>query len=560
MLKIITLCLLICLNTNAYENSPNWSSNFKLEEGVPRDNIYNLSEQELKSTIEKGQRHTLLWPVDISGLYIPYEAFKYFLESDQDNSLKKWAFSFAQKIIGFSSLNEMYEWLGMSSFNDEDEEGIFSVTYPDGFKPDYAMGASIQDSKWGKTLTFSCATCHSQSLFGKTVFGLTNKRPRANEFFHLAKTHLPKVPTFIFKNGTKATKEEVKLFKRNKKNIKSVGSKKPRVLGLDTSLAQVALSLARRNSDEYATKSFRYQIAPKRSALSHKIADSKPSVWWNLKYKNRWLSDGSLVSGNPVLTNFLWNELGRGTDLYELEKWMKENPKVIRELTTTVFSTKPPRWTDFFAPESIDLAKAKRGKKEFENRCSRCHGSYEKAWEGNVAELTTTTELLETTKVIYHEKTPVKDVGTDPGRYQGMKYFSKELNELAISKWMKTEVVPQKGYVPPPLVGIFARYPYMHNNSMPSLCDVLSSPEERTKVFYQGPADDPVRDFDSDCVGYPTGSDIPEEWKKEKHARFNTSREGLRNTGHSRMLKDKSGNYNLSRESRADLIEFLKTL
>ena len=87
----------------------------------------------------------------------------------------------------FQTMEELYKWLGLNPFNDENATGIYQIPYPEGTKPDYYMGASIIDTARGKAITFSCATCHSQSLFGKTVMGLTNKRPRANRFFTLAK-------------------------------------------------------------------------------------------------------------------------------------------------------------------------------------------------------------------------------------------------------------------------------------------------------------------------------------------------------------------------------------
>ena len=58
---------------------------------------------------------------------------------------------------------------------------------------------------------------------------------------------------------------EVAYLKEIRKNIKSVDARFPANLGLDTSLAHVALSLSRRNKDEYATKSnkspLKYQLA-----------------------------------------------------------------------------------------------------------------------------------------------------------------------------------------------------------------------------------------------------------------------------------------------------------
>ena len=46
-----------------------------------------------------------------------------------------------------------------------------------------------------------------------------------------------------------------------------------------------------------------------------------------------------MVAGNPILTNLLWNEIGRGTDLKELLSWVAKNKNKVDELTTAVFSS-----------------------------------------------------------------------------------------------------------------------------------------------------------------------------------------------------------------------------
>lgn len=560
------LSLLFVANFSAFASSSewdnaDWSRSYKLPEGQTRENIYNVDETEFQKLKHNGYIHALQYPVTVTGLLVPIEPLKDFLESDERNPLRRLAAKLAKKRVGFNSVQEMYEWVGLNPYNNNDEVSeVFQIPYPNGKKPELPMGATIMHTKNGKGLTFSCATCHTATLFGKSVMGLTNKRVRANRFFHMAKKTVPYIPSKIFQVGTRANEQERQQFRRTKYNLNSVGAVIPQVLGLDTSLPQVALSLARRKNDEYASKSKLLEAFPRRNALDHFVADSKPAVWWNLKYKTRWLSDGSIVEGNPIFTNFLWNELGRGTDLRELEKWMQGNTEKIRELTAAAFSTQAPRWTDFFDASTIDLPAAKRGEKIFEKSCAKCHGNYEKAWNLSNAENLNEVDILKTTKVIYHEETPVKNVGTDPQRFQGMKHFAQRLNELKISKWMKTTVEPQEGYVPPPLVGIWARYPYFHNNSVPSLCALLSKVKDRPKTFIQGPADNPETDFDSECVGYPVGENIPKDWRKDKDAFFDTSKPGLRNTGHTKMFLDKSGNELYSPAQKLDLINFLKTL
>jgi mono/diheme cytochrome c family protein len=535
--------------------SPDWSRNAEVTPGEHRANIYEAQESEFKRLMEQGYKHINKWPVDVTGLLIPYEPLKFFLESDERNVLQNFAYRLSTRRIPFRDMEGLYSWLGLNPYSKD-----VSI---DGVPRDFPMGAALIEDKNGSLgMTFSCATCHSQDFFGQTIVGLTNKRVRANEFFHLAKKYVPYVPSAIFQEGTNATYEERLMFRRTKYNLPPVGAKVPEALGLDTSLAQVAMSLARRNKDDYATRNSFLERFPRNNPLEGKhIADSKPATWWGLKYKTRWLSDGSIVTGNPIFTNFLWNELGRGTDLVDLEKWLQENQAAVEELTAFAFASEPPHYLDIFPTHKLDLDSAKRGETLFNNTCARCHGVYEKAWSLSSAENPLEgVELYKTTKVVYHKQTPVIDVGTDPGRYQGMQYFAEDLNRLKISRWMETVVEPQKGYVPPPLVGIFARYPYLHNNAIPNLCELLKPANERVKTFYQGPSDNADTDFDEECVGYPTGDKIPDSFKKDEDAFFNTARKGMSNMGHDKMFYDEAGRFKFSDEDRRDLIMFLKTL
>ncbi|MCO4792766.1 MAG: hypothetical protein KC493_03580 [Bacteriovoracaceae bacterium] len=563
-MKITLILVLISLNSYASGipglSTPDWSETAVLPAGTDRADIYKVGPEKLKELRNKGYIHAMKYPIKVSGALIPYEPLRNFMEADQSNPLRRLIRKISGRMMPFQSMEEIYKWLGLYPFNDENATGIYKLPYPEGTKPDYYIGASIIDTPRGKALTFSCATCHSMRMFGKTVMGLTNKRPRANNFFTLAKKTIPLIPSHVFKAATKATEDERKMFRKTKYNLFSIGAVDPQVLGLDTSFPQVALSLARRKKDEYASKSKFYERFPRKNKLEKFVADSKPATWWNLKYKTRWLSDGSIVQGNPIFTNFLWNEIGRGVDLKELEDWLKNNMDKVQELTAAVFATEAPKWVDFFPASSIDIEKAKRGETIFNNTCKKCHGTYEKGWSLTQGPGLSLTEQLKTVRVTYHEKTPVKNVGTDPQRWQGTEAFAGALNKLKISKWMKTVVEPQEGYVPPPLVGIWARYPYFHNNSIPNLCALVTPSKLRPTTFYQGPADNPETDFTKDCVGYPVGNDIPKEWKEEKDAHFDTRKPGLSNKGHYRMWLDENQNEIYSHEEKMSVIEYLKTL
>jgi mono/diheme cytochrome c family protein len=560
MVSLIIGLILNFSNPVYGDTNPDWSENYSLPNGESRANVFEVSQSELEGLKTKGYLHAMTYPVTVTGLLIPYRPLLNFLEADTKNPLKKFLLTISRKFAGFKSEKELYEWLGLNQFNSPNAVGIYKMPRPLDQPKTMLVGAGIIKNSHGEGLTFSCFACHSANMFGTTVMGLTNKRPHSNKFFHMARQVVPKIPNLLFKINTSATDGELLMFSRTKKNLVAIDGVLPQVLGLDTSLPHVALSLARRNNDEYASKNSALEKYPRENELNTFVADSKPMPWWNLKYKTRWLSDGSIVAGNPILTNFLWNEIGRGTDLQELEKWMKDNSATIKEITAAAFATEAPRYTDFFPVSSINLDSAKRGEKLFNQACLKCHGEYQKAWSGNQKEILNSTEILATTKVIYHEQTPVYDVGTDPQRWQAMKYFANDLNNLAISKWMKTRVLPQEGYVPPPLVGIWSRYPYFHNNSVPSLCAVLSLEKNRPTTFVLGGAVNTLTDFDQDCNGYPVGASIPSEWQKDAEATIDTSISGLRNIGHVKMLVDQNGNEKFSPTDKKDLIMFLKTL
>lgn len=523
-----------------------------------RANIYGLPPDELEAARQRGLLAAASWPVDISGVYIPHRPLRVILEQDSGDPTVQTGRELARVFLDFDSMDELFAWVGAPLFNEADAAGPYGAPRPAG-EPVDRMGVSYVDTEWGSGLTFSCLSCHAGRLLGRTVVGLPNRESRANAFFEFGKDVVAVAdPAFLVTLGD-ATDGEVAMLERAARRLPAVGNTIPQRLGLDTSLAQVALSLARRADDADATRDWRTEGAPRPNELASFVADSKPMPFWTMKYKTRWLSDGSIVSGNPVHTNFLWNELGRGTDMPALDAWLQENDEVVRDLTAAVFASEPPRWTDFFPPESIDLSQAREGHRIFDELCARCHGSYDKGWDAEDAGARDRSALLETVAVRYPDRTTVVDVGTDPQRAMGMQFFADRLNALAISEQIEVEVEPQVGYVPPPLVGIWARYPYLHNNSVPSLCALLTPAEGRPTTFVQGPSE-ALSDFDSACVGYPTGDAIPPGWSDELDRVALTSSPGLSNAGHDEWLRASDGAQVLDDAMKAALIAFLKTL
>jgi mono/diheme cytochrome c family protein len=100
-----------------------------------------------------------------------------------------------------------------------------------------------------------------------------------------------------------------------------------------------------------------------------------------------------------------------------------------------------------------------------------------------------------------------------------------------------------------PLVGVWATAPYLHNNSVPTLRDLLKPASERPTVFQVGP-----RNYDPADVGYAQPAGLEDI---SRRFRFDTRESGNANTGHDGPA---FGAADLSSEDVEALLEYLKSL
>lgn len=541
-----------------------YAATWEQDESLPlngRANPLDLNDEEFASAALSGRKHALNYPVDITGEALPKDAaLRFFKPETRRQDILSLLQGVFKKVALLQSFEDVEKMVGLIEYPVSEGTGVYFVPMPEGRKPWFRMGTSFIQAPEGPAITFSCATCHAGDLFGRKIIGLNNRFPRANEFFLMGRTATSLVPPAFFKAGVNASENELAMYKRLRENAQFIDGRKPLVRGLDTSLAHVALSLSRRADDGLASKTPEARQHPRDSILRHQPADSKPAVWWNVKYKNKWLLDGSVVAGNPIFTNILWNEIGRGTDLKQLSDWLAQNENVVRDLTAAVFSSTPPQFVDFFPDSHFDLARVQRGQKLFNENCSFCHGQYVKGYERADTTGMNLHELISTIKVSYHSNTPVVNVGTDPLRAQGMEALAEPLNSLEVSRKHGILVKVQNGYVPPPLEGIWARWPYLHNNSVPTLCALLTPSAQRPVAWNVGVARSTVTDFDAECNGYPLGEKAPEAWKKNRWGYFDTRRRGLGNQGHDEGIFSENGVSRFTRQDVLDLVHFLQTL
>ena len=195
-------------------------------------------------------------------------------------------------------------------------------------------------------------------------------------------------------------------------------------------------------------------------------------------------------------------------NLRRLEKWVEE--------------VQPPKF-----PFALNHELADKGREIFDKNCAACHAF----GQPNVGQVV-----------------DINEVGTDPHRLnswpesaaEALKQWSiKESYDSTFTHFRKTN-----GYKAVPLDGIWARAPYLHNGSVPTLMDLFQVPENRPKVFYRG-----YDLVDSVNVGFI--SNVPEE-NGFQFFKYNTSDVGNSNQGHLYGT-------DLTPDEKKELVEYLKT-
>jgi len=185
-------------------------------------------------------------------------------------------------------------------------------------------------------------------------------------------------------------------------------------------------------------------------------------------------------------------------------------------------------------PMPVDATLAARGKTVFEATCADCHGTY---GDGG-----TYPNLM----------IPVEEVGTDATLGSGAAQFADRFVDwFAQSFYGQTaRLEPKPAYYAPPLDGIWATAPFLHNGSVPSLATLLDS-SKRPAFWKRRAADGEGNDFDPVEVGWQY--DAVAQPASPSTIVYDTTQPGYGNGGHT------YGDV-LSDADRAAVIEYLKTL
>jgi hypothetical protein len=216
----------------------------------------------------------------------------------------------------------------------------------------------------------------------------------------------------------------------------------------------------------------------------------------------------------------------------------------VRQIEAALDDFLPPKY-----PFGIDPAAQGRGATIFGNRCSRCHGTYQKDAEG--------LPIYAAPKLI-----ALETVGTDPTRAE---FFRDPSFWSAVAQSRYSDLlrmgpnfkIDERRYFAPRLDGVWARFPYLHNGSVPSLWAMLT-PAERPEAFSLKDAGEAYR-FDARNNGLTSPAsalelaEIMDAGRRGAQDVYWTRRLGHSNQGH-------PFGSDLLPAQKLDLIEYLKSL
>ncbi len=371
--------------------------------------------------------------------------------------------------------------------------GLHPAPYPNDGLP---MGLRVAKSRKGDRvgIQVDCMVCHGGSIGGQSYVGIGN-------------TQLDM--TTLYQD----------LYAADGRPLGFTGFTVNTVKGTVNAGQMSAILLSLRNRDLSKRK---FPLP-----LGGHFAELDTPAWWNLKHKRTMYQDGRTDARSVrTLMQFTLGELTL-EELQELEP-------TFQDIQAYLESLKAPKY-----PFEIDDSLAKRGRVLFEESCSKCHGTY-----------------VPDGQVDYPNRIVELDViGTDPVR-------ALALTDAIVDHYNATwfgEIYPadeeMTGYQAPPLEGIWATAPYLHNGSVPTLYHLLKS-SERPERYTRPPSTD-FEHYDTERVGWKFES-VAEEFeeslsKREARTIYDTARRGLGNQGHT------FGDH-LSDEERKAIIEYLKTL
>lgn len=261
---------------------------------------------------------------------------------------------------------------------------------------------------------------------------------------------------------------------------------------------------------------------------------SDPPPWWRAHKKHALFYNG-MARGDHRGTM----ALATAVCVDNLEEARRVDD-LFRDVQAFVNSVRAPTYA-----RDIDRTLARHGHAVFAANCAGCHGTY--ADDPTDDEHDTYPNLLIPLDVIGTD-TAVADIGANSPQH--VEWYNASFYG-SVTRAVPDDPFP--GYVPPPLDGIWATAPYLHNGSVPTVALLLNS-KLRPKYWKRVDLDD--THFDEDELGWPweevpyAQADAPDA---ERAHIYDTSYWSQGNGGHT------FGDH-LDDADRRAVIEYLKTL
>lgn len=355
----------------------------------------------------------------------------------------------------------------------------------------------------------NCLTCHASYFRGEVVIGLGNA---SSDY-----TSDMSGPVLLAKGLV--PDDELHEWQRFYDKARVVG---PRIM---------TRTIGPSSADNLAAVLFSYRDPETLAWLDRPALPLPPVVvpvdvppWWRMAKKNAMFYS---AAGRGDHVRFLIGSTSLCSDDVDEVRVIEQR---FGDVYAYIRSIEPPAW-----PGTVDEALAAQGRTVFEATCSRCHGTY--------GETETYPNLV----------VGIDEIGTDSVLMSSAYFTGVYVDWFERSFYGETgRLEPAEGYVAPPLDGVWATAPFLHNGSVPTLAQLLDStsrPRYWTRDFEAGT-------YDMEAVGWAhTALDYGQDTAtaSERRRIYDTTQLGYGNGGHT--FGDA-----LTADDRRAVIEYLKTL
>jgi len=367
----------------------------------------------------------------------------------------------------------------------------------------------------------NCLSCHAGFINGKLVIGLGDTQQDYSDTSYMVSELSPATLEAVSALAFLSKGEQAELEKFAQRLRTVMPYTKTAVRGVNPADNLAAILFAHRDP-----KTLKWHDKPLLEPPPSVVVPVDTPPWWRMAKKRSMFYVGAGRGDHARIM------MTASTLCVDTMEGARAVDKVMPDVAAFIRSIEPPAW-----PWSVDQKLATRGRDVFEDNCAECHGTYRDdpghTYPNKVVDLA--------------------DIGTDPMLARGASQFAHRFIDWYRKSFYgeTARLEPQKGYVAPPLDGIWATAPFLHNGSVPTLATLLDS-SKRPRFWRRSFRS---RDYDRDAVGwrYRTLSKGHRAGSGMNRSLYDTSIPGYSNAGH-------TYGDSLSQSERTAVLEYLKTL